>query len=316
MSAGPHHTCTIVMYHYVRDLQNSQYPEIKGLDLALFHDQIAYLEKEYQFIRVEELIAAQSGNHVLPPNSVLLTFDDGYSDHFDNVFPYLHKKNIQGCFYIPATTVLENKMLDVNKIHFILAAVSNTSTLLTEVYSQLDAHRAAYSLESNAYYFSKLAVANRFDPKEIIFIKRLLQVELPEVARGKITDHLFRKFVSQDEADFSRNLYMSESQLKEMAQNGMHIGGHGNQHYWLASLSRAAQKIEIEASKAFSQNMGADMDQWTFCYPYGNYNQDTLELLQEANCKAAFTTQVRIADIQSDNMLTLPRLDTNDLLNK
>ena len=31
---------TIVMYHYVRDLKNSRYPDIKGLDVSLFKEQI------------------------------------------------------------------------------------------------------------------------------------------------------------------------------------------------------------------------------------------------------------------------------------
>ena len=34
------HKLNIVMYHYVRDLQNSRYPAIKGLDYNLFKKQI------------------------------------------------------------------------------------------------------------------------------------------------------------------------------------------------------------------------------------------------------------------------------------
>ncbi|MGV8982708.1 hypothetical protein [Clostridium sp.] len=33
---------SIVMYHYVRDLKNSRYPEIKGLDYNLFKNQIDF----------------------------------------------------------------------------------------------------------------------------------------------------------------------------------------------------------------------------------------------------------------------------------
>ena len=34
-----------VMYHYVRDLQNSRFPKIKGLDYFDFITQIKYLKK-------------------------------------------------------------------------------------------------------------------------------------------------------------------------------------------------------------------------------------------------------------------------------
>ena len=35
---------SIVMYHYIRDLKNSRYPEIKGLDYDLFKEQIAFFQ--------------------------------------------------------------------------------------------------------------------------------------------------------------------------------------------------------------------------------------------------------------------------------
>lgn len=30
----------VVMYHYTRDLKHSRYPEIKGLDVSLFREQL------------------------------------------------------------------------------------------------------------------------------------------------------------------------------------------------------------------------------------------------------------------------------------
>ena len=78
---------SIVMYHYVRDLKNSRYPNIKGLDVKLFREQLKYIQNHYKVIRMEDLISAFENNTKLPKNSILLTFDDGYKDHFDFVFP-------------------------------------------------------------------------------------------------------------------------------------------------------------------------------------------------------------------------------------
>ena len=36
-----------------------------------------------------------------------------------------------------------------------------------------------------------------------------------------------------------------------MHRNGMHIGSHGYNHYWLGSLTRENQKTEIEKALAF-----------------------------------------------------------------
>lgn len=300
------------MYHYVRDFKHSRYPNIKGIDISLFREQITYLKKHYHFITMERLIDAIDNNTALPEKSVLLTFDDGYIEHFNLVFPLLDELKIQGSFFPPVKAITEHTVLDVNKIHFILASEENKTKIITEIKHELNLFRKEYNLESDSFYYDKLAQANRFDTADVIFIKRLLQVELDETLRKIITNNLFEKIVGMPE-DFSRELYMDIEQIKCMQRNGMHIGSHGYDHYWLGSLSRENQKIEIGKSMEFLHNIGCDTKQWTMCYPYGNYNDATVELLTEYNCKLALTTEVNIADIQKHNKYTLPRLDTNDI---
>jgi len=91
----------------------------------------------------------------------------------------------------------------------------------------LDEFTEEYQLSSYQYYWQKLAVSNRFDLKEVIFFKRLLQVELSEDVRNKIIDKLFKTIVSVDEATFSYELYLSKEQLACMVACGMHVGSHG-----------------------------------------------------------------------------------------
>ena len=309
---------TVVMYHYVRDLKNSRYPEIKGCDVRLFKEQIGFLKKHYNFVTVEQVLDAYYYNGKLPEKAVLLTFDDAYKDHFEYAFPILEHEHIQGAFYPPVKAVTEHTVLDVNKIHFILASTptSQFDMLLNEIKLQLDNYREEFHLESYEYYFNKLAVDERFDPKEIIFVKRLLQVELEEGLRKKIADNLFVKVVGIDESAFSRELYMSIDQIKCMVDCGMHIGSHGYDHYWLSSLSKEKQEFEIAKSIEFIDMVGGNPKNWTICYPYGDYNADTIALLKQHGCKMGLTTDDAIANLsekESDSIFKLPRLDTNDL---
>ena len=305
------------MYHYVRELKHSRYPNIKGLDISLFKEQIGYLKRHYHFVTIEQVIDCIEQEKELPDHSVLLTFDDAYIDHFMYVFPILKKENIQGAFYPPVKAITEHLVLDVNKIHFILASINDEkmSCLLKEIRLLLDIHRKEYNLKSYDDYYQKLAIANRFDPKEIIFVKRLLQVELDETLRKIITDILFLKIVNIDEACFSRELYMSIDQIKCMADCGMHIGSHGYDHYWFGSLSKEKQENEINKSIEFIHSIYDSAHNWTICYPYGSYNDDTISVLKRNGCKLGFTTSVDIAcpDASEDNIYKVPRLDTNDL---
>jgi len=304
---------TIIMYHYVRDLANSQYPEIKGLDFKLFLEQIMFLKKHYHIIKMEELIAAINANQNLPPKAALLTFDDAYADHYANVFPTLIKHDIQGSFFAPVKAITEKQVLDVNKIHFVLASVENKELLVSEIFKQLDSHREEYLLESNEYYFQKLAVANRMDNKTIIFIKRLLQVELVEALRIAILNHLFQKYVSSDEASFSESLYINTTQIKEMHEAGMHFGSHGYDHYWLSKLEPKSLKLEIDKSRLFLSELGMNAESLTMCYPYGDYDDNVIKILKQSGFALGLTTRVDVANISCDDRFQLPRLDTNDL---
>ena len=72
---------TIVMYHFIRELQHTNYPSIKALLSSEFKDQLQYLKQHFNFITIDDCLNAIYGDHEIPNNSCLLTFDDGYIDH-------------------------------------------------------------------------------------------------------------------------------------------------------------------------------------------------------------------------------------------
>lgn len=306
-------TVSILMYHYVRDLKKSRFPRIKGLDTNLFEEQIKYILKYYRVITMQDLLDAIENRKETPRNSLLLTFDDGYKDHFDFVFPILKNFGIQGSFFFPGKAITQHSVLDVNKIHFILASTQETGPIAADIYVLLDKFREEYRLESNESYFRKLALKNRFDDAETIFIKRLLQKHLPEKLRRIIIDFLFEKYVGENEASFSKELYMDEEQLKQLRREGMFVGSHGWSHYWLDSLNEFQRKREIDLSLKFLKRLGCDISRWVMCYPYGAYDDKLVSLLNTHKCTVALTTKVGIADLNKDHPLALPRLDTNDL---
>ena len=304
---------TIVTYHYVRDLKNTRFPSIKGLDLNSFKEQIDYLRKHYHIITMEEVINSIDYAEKIPDKSVLLTFDDAYLDHYTNVFPILDKYKIQGSFYTPTKAITEHTVLDVNKIHFILASIDDELLLINDLKELIDSYQKKYNLRSFDFYYKKLAQVSRFDSKEAIFIKRLLQVELMEELRTKIIDNLFGKYIGMSEGAFSRELYMNEEQLKHMYRSGQHIGNHGYNHYWWNSLKEKEMTDELDLSINFLKKVGIDMNNWTACYPYGSYDDQAIRLLNERGCKLALTTEVDIAQTNKEKRFTMSRLDTNDL---
>lgn len=305
---------TIVMYHYVRDLQRSRFPKIKGLSVEGFRRQLDYIQAHYTPIAAADLWEALSSSEKdLPANPILLTFDDGYSDHFENVFPLLVARGIQGCFFPPAQAVLEHTVLDVNKIQFVLAAIPDAGVLLDQIFSSLGEFRSQHELKTREAYLSAVTEQHRYDSRNVTVLKRLLQRELPEPVRAEIVRRLFAEHVTTDESSFAGELYMSVDQIACLGRHGMHVGSHGNTHAWLDRLSPDAQVIEVDQSLEFLQTLGVGRDEWTMCYPYGGFNDSLLHVLQTRHCRLGFTAEPRIADLDVDDRLTLPRIDTNDL---
>lgn len=301
----------IVMYHYVRDLKISRYPKIKSLDIAFFREQLDFLQKNFHFITCDELLDSIGGKIDLPKKSVLLTFDDGYIDHYTNVFPLLKERGIQGFFSMPGKIIAEHKMLDVNKIHFILASTT-IEKLLPMVYERLDHYRGQeFDIPANGELYQKLAKPSRFDTAETIFVKRLLQVELGERLRNLMVEDLFSHCIDLPEVSFAQELYMNLDQVKLMQREGMCFGIHGYDHYWMNRLNTA--ELERDITKSLEVFDGIIPKQWICCYPYGSYSDSVIDYVKSRGAVAGLGTDVRIANLHIDDRFKLPRLDTNDI---
>jgi len=96
----------ILMYHYVSELP----PDADGLrrnltvEPAHFEAQLQYLKQAgYETVLLQDLYDALSLGKPLPEKPIVLTFDDGYKDHYTNVLPLLQKYDYVAEFFVLAT---------------------------------------------------------------------------------------------------------------------------------------------------------------------------------------------------------------------
>jgi len=300
------------MYHYVRPINESTYPDIKGLELEGFVRQLKYFKNNFKIITATQLLNCIYNNSDLPKDTLVLTFDDGFKDHYLHVFPILKKFDISGLFFPSAKPLEEHSVLDVHKIHFILANYGNIQNVLSNIFSLIKQNEKEFNLEKPEEYYKKLAIPNRFDSGDIIFIKRILQRDLPQKLRNTIIDYLFKNYVSNNEEGFSKNLYLSYDEIKEMKENSMFFGSHGYSHQWLGYLGSKELEKELDLCSKLYSKINNDKNSWIMCYPYGNYNKDVIEKAKKFGYKAGLTTEVGDAILDKKNALALSRYDTND----
>ena len=306
------HPVDVVMYHYVRPLEQTAFPRIKGLHVDAFERQLDWLTANTRIITMDEfLVMLDTGQTAQEPTS-LLTFDDGLRDHVEVVMPALLRRGLTGAFYVPSAPIVNHELLDVHRIQFILASIDADDA--DQVAAILEACRPAMLEHLAPGRLAELqneAQASRFDTPDVILIKRLLQRELPRHVRRELTAELFARFVTSDESAFAGELYLDMSDLQAMVDVGMHIGSHADTHEWLTFLDEQEQERELRTCLALLESVGS-ADPWTMAYPYGDHDDVTLAITERLSCAAAFTTKVGGAQTATDMRLTLPRYDTND----
>ena len=297
-----------VMYHYVRDFQNTRYPGIKGLDVKAFERQLDFILKNFDVLSFDSLRQALFGEVNFERPSVVLTFDDGLKDHIEFVAPILMDRGVKGLFFPPSQPILEGRLLVVQAIQFVLSEIDDARNLLPFVLEQMREHLGA----DHAAVLVGEANASRFDTQEVMIVKRLLQRDLPREQAESIASDLFRRFVSNDERAFVEETYLSFEDVCELKLNGMHIGSHTHSHPWLSRLSREEQQHELLASRSFLEAVGVNtLEGWSLAYPYGDFNNDTLDVAKDLGCSLAFTTKVGSISFGSSS-LKLSRWDTVD----
>ncbi|MDC3019945.1 polysaccharide deacetylase family protein [Prochlorococcus sp. AH-736-E15] len=302
----------VIMYHYIRDKKSNQYPKLKFLDLDNFVKQLDYLESKYTIISPKEVLDIKSLKIKSPENPLLLTFDDGYKDHLE-VANILYKRGLTGLFF-PVISVLEdNIVLDVNKIHHILAIAKSIEELNFELNEILSTKYKFSSQQINElnYYYSK---ANRWDDFNVNYFKRLLQHVLPNKCRTSILNYFFKKYINLDLKDFSKELYLNKYEIENMIGKGMDFGSHGTNHIWLNKVANSIQEDDILNSHKKMKSFNMKNNNFYFCYPYGAYNKNTLKILKKLKCSLAFTVEPKSFDIRLDNHLLVSRFDANDIL--
>lgn len=105
-------TVPILMYHYISvpPAGADKYRVDLSVSPDMFDQQLAYLaENGFSTVSLYDLLNHLSTGAPLPPRPVVLTFDDGYRDNYENAFPLLKKYGFTGTFFIVSDFINANR---------------------------------------------------------------------------------------------------------------------------------------------------------------------------------------------------------------
>ena len=120
----------------------------------------------------------------------------------------------------------------------------------------------------------------------------------------------FTLFISTDVIDSNFSNYMNWDQIRELVDNGVLVGSQTKSHPHLHRLSAKQILNEIQYSnKRFIKELGFKPK--LFAYPYGEYDNKTIEIVQGSGFEAAFGQHSGVAHV-SAGIFELPRFAMNE----
>ncbi len=270
-----------IMWHYVRDAADRPAVGAGRVEPATFDRQLDAIAAARAVVGWGDVVDALEGRRALPPDAALLTFDDGLVDHHAAVLPRLVARGWPAIVF--ATARRSGDRLSVgHRIHVLLADRS-PARLRLDVLDRLGPADRSRFLGAE-----RREAAAGLD--ELDILKRVLQRDLSGPA-GPILSGLIEEQIGT-EADVADALHLSRTQLDELDESGLTVGGHGLRHLWLDHEPAIVVRREIDASATF---LARRRRPWAFAYPYGAASLAAIRGLARHPFRAAFLARPVVA---------------------
>jgi len=297
-----------IMYHYVRP-DDPALPYFRHLHVDDFERQLDHFSRHSSFVTREGFEAAcRTGRS---PGGVLLTFDDGFADHYRHVLPLLRDRGLWGIFYVPIGPYLDGDLLDVHWVHLLIGTAGGV-TVAEHLEELLEVGMLSHD---HVDEFRHATYARQDNDDATRWVKRTLNYYIDYGYRSDVIRRLVARLLP-DPGSMAESFYMTPDQMREMQAAGMVLGSHAVTHRVMSRLTEVEQRGEIERSFATLDELAGPPTFRTFCYPYGGFHtftDGTERLLERAGCLASFNVEPR--DIADHDLArrpqALPRFDCN-----
>lgn len=296
-----------VNYHYIQPEGRYPYPGIYPTPADQLEGQLIELGKNFDLISGEDLIRAVIDGGKLPERACLITFDDGLKEQFLEAAPVLERHGVSGVFFICTQPFAEGVALTVHKMHRLRATrppeqfLAEAIMIAENIGLSLNIDQVDDEAANQQYLYDDMATKR---------IKYLLNHVIPFDDFERLIDTMFsREF---DEAEFCREMYMDEEQIRKLSQNHM-IGSHSHYHCPLAILEDGPLGENLLRSRTILENVtGGEVR--IISYPYGGVtavSESVARVARETGFVAGFTME-RSVNRSLIHPQLLARVSTND----
>ena len=273
----------VLTYHRVAPAD-----ERSDLDRALvsaspeqFAEHMDTLGEHFEFVSADQVVDSVRSHQALPPNALLVTFDDAYAEFATHAWPVLRERQIPAVMFAP-TAFPDARCVGFwwDRLHALLHSGS--------IRHLPDSPWAQRPLPGNRH-------------KALKRLKRWLKQKPPRELEAWVTTRC------QEQGVTTSNSVLTWAALEQLAGEGLAVCAHTRNHPILTRLSEPELRCEIETSirdirKRFHRSPPL------FAYPSGFFDERCERVCEAAGVALAFTTDFGLARLDRAHWRQ-PRID-------
>ncbi|MBN2070332.1 MAG: polysaccharide deacetylase family protein [Candidatus Krumholzibacteriota bacterium] len=290
----------ILCYHGFEIEDESHLYPLTFMTAGIFDRRLRFLkENAFNVIPVQDALALLQKDE-LPPDSVVITIDDGFYSTFKIAAPMLKEYSFPAVVYVSTYYVLKQTPVFRLVIQYMFWKTTETNLDMSEL---LDAETGSVDISD-------------INEKEKTILKLINygENECDEEKRGNILRRLGELLnVSFDRIVQSRMLHMMNiRELRDIQMMGLSLELHTHRHRFPVEKNTALAEIE-DNREALRSELNIEADH--FCYPSGIWDSLQFPWLEDTGIKSAVTCDPGLNYPSTDKFALTRFLDGDNISN-
>ncbi|MBC7850232.1 MAG: polysaccharide deacetylase family protein [Chitinophagaceae bacterium] len=308
------HCGLILMYHHINTLESDEWQ--LAVSAKNFAEQLSVLS-DFNVVSINEMADAVRAKSVRP-NSIAISFDDGYEDNYSNAASLLANYRYPASFFLTNSIGNEQPQYWWDELERILLLSKHIPEIL-----ELNVRSVRYRWNLSGNWTEIIS------PASLSELAGWLRWKVPPSTRHALFVYIsewMKSLTYEEQQSVIEQLKLqcndkgersdafkciSSANLDSLRQiSQFEIGGHTATHIALTNFSNAIKSQSIHSNKVFLESI-LYQPVTGFAYPHGSYDKDSIDILQQMGFRYGCTTQEAVVTTEADPY-KLPRFHAKD----
>lgn len=281
----------ILMYHSVMEDPAQHIDSLGGIihSRSQFRSQMELLARNYHPVSLEDLVRTLRAGDVLPKRSVVITFDDGYTDNYEVAMPILNEIGIPAVFYVTIDCIENRKLPWPSRVRYAFRT--------TKLPNWTDSQGKSWNLRSP-------------QSREQAFLLACDQCcQLSGTAQEEFVTQVEHQLEARVPSEWG-SLIMTYDQVRGLLRNGHIVGSHTMTHPNMAQINERDAETELfESKRRLEGELKLSVSHFSYPCPAlsPHWSQRTVGQSRAAGYSSAVTTNGGVVRT-GDDPLSLKRI--------